>query len=353
MTAGVATRLQSAMRRALDLAAEGPAGGPNPQVGCVLLAPDGAVLAEGRHRGAGTPHAEIDALSQLPTGAARGATAVVTLEPCNHTGRTGPCAVALIEAGVARVVFAQRDPYAPASGGAERLRAAGVEVEEGLLAEEAEALNEHWTVAVRRGRPWVTAKWASSLDGRIAAADGTSRWISGPVSRADVHRRRAEHGAIIVGTGTALADDPGLTARREDGSLLSAQPVPVVVGARDVPADALVRRHPRPLLHVRDHRPDAVLAAVAEAGATAVFLEGGPTLVTAFLAAGLVDELLVYLAPTLIGGPRLAIADLGVATIADQRRLDVREVRTLGADLLVVARPVDPGVPHTDSAASA
>ncbi|HEV7622968.1 MAG TPA: bifunctional diaminohydroxyphosphoribosylaminopyrimidine deaminase/5-amino-6-(5-phosphoribosylamino)uracil reductase RibD [Amnibacterium sp.] len=348
-----ATSTETAMRRALEVAARGPAGGSNPQVGCVLLSADGAVLAEGYHRGAGTPHAEVDALRQLASGAAAGATVVVTLEPCNHDGRTGPCAVALIEAGVARVVFALRDPHAPAAGGADRLRGAGVAVEEGLLADESAALNEHWLAAIASGRPWVTAKWASSLDGRIAAADGSSRWITGAEAREDVHRRRAEHGAIVVGTGTALADDPSLTARADDGSLLPDQPVPVVVGVREVPAGAAVRSHPRPLLAVHDHDPHAVLAAISGTGATSAFLEGGPTLVSAFLAAGLVDEVLVYLAPTLLGGPRLATADLGVATISDRLRLDVREVRTLGADLLVVARPHPAGTPDPFGAATA
>ncbi len=352
MTA-VATTAEAAMRRALELAAMGPAGGPNPQVGCVLLSPDGTVIAEGYHRGAGTPHAEVDALNRLAPGDAAGATAVVTLEPCNHQGRTGPCAAALVAAGVARVVFALRDPHERASGGAERLRAAGVDVVEGVLAEESAALNEHWLAAVASGRPWVTAKWASSLDGRIAAADGTSRWITGPVAREDVHHRRATHGAIVVGTGTALADDPGLTARAADGTLLPVQPVPVVVGERDLPADAAVRRHPRPLLRIREHDPHGALAAIAAAGVTSAFLEGGPTLVSAFLAAGLVDEVLVYLAPTLLGGPRLATTDLGVATISDRLRLEVREVRTLGTDLLVVARPHPAGTPDPFGAAPA
>jgi diaminohydroxyphosphoribosylaminopyrimidine deaminase/5-amino-6-(5-phosphoribosylamino)uracil reductase len=348
----VTTDVEAAMRRALELAAQGPAGGANPQVGCVILAPDGQVLAEGHHRGAGTPHAEVDALSRLADGAAAGATAVVTLEPCNHTGRTGPCALALIEAGVARVVFAIQDPYRPAAGGSDRLRAAGVAVESGVLADEAVALNEHWITATTRGRPWVTAKWASSLDGRIAAADGSSRWITGDAAREDVHRRRAAHGAIVVGTGTALVDDPSLTARAADGALLPVQPIPVVIGRRDVPRTALVRTHPRPLLHVRDHDPRAVLAEIADTGASAVLLEGGPTLVSAFLAAGLVDEVLVYLAPTLLGGPKLATADLGVATISDQLRLDVRETRALGADLLVVARPHPAGTPDSFGARS-
>lgn len=333
---------RAGMVRALELAALGPAGGPNPRVGCVLLAPDGAVLAEGWHRGAGTPHAEADALAKVPDGAARGATAVVTLEPCNHTGRTGPCSEALIAAGVARVVFALPDPNPAAGGGGARLRAAGVRVESGVLADEAAALNETWLTALRLGRPWVTVKWASSLDGRIAAADGTSRWITGPEARADVHRRRAEHGAVLVGTGTALADDPALTARH-GARLLPWQPLPVVTGGRPVPADAAVRQHPRPLLQVPEHDPRAVLDALTGAGITSVFVEGGPTVASAFLAAGLADEVLAYLAPTLLGGARTATGDLGVATIADQRRLTVRAVERLGDDLLVVARPTTEG----------
>lgn len=335
---GTEAHLVRAMRRALELARLGPAGGLNPRVGCVLLAPDGAVLAEGWHRGAGTAHAEADALSKLPEGAAVGATAVITLEPCDHTGRTGPCSVALIEAGVARVVHAQADPNPLAAGGAERLRAAGIPVTGGVLADEAEALNERWAASLRLGRPWVTAKWASSLDGRIAAADGTSRWITGGAARADVHRRRAEHGAIVVGSGTALADDPALTARDGD-ALLPHQPVPVVVGRRDPASSAALHDHPRPLVRVRSHDPRAALEAIAAAGAGSAFLEGGPTLVSAFLAAGLVDEVLVYLAPTLLGGDRIATLDLGVPTIGAQRRLVIREVHRLGEDLLVVARP--------------
>ena len=330
-----------AMGRALELARLGPAGGANPRVGCVLLAPDGRVLAEGRHRGAGTPHAEMDALARLSPGEAAGATAVVTLEPCNHRGRTGPCSLALIEAGVALVVFAVADPNPVARGGAERLRSAGVVVESGVLADAATELIEHWAHAQRTGRPWVTAKWASSLDGRIAAADGTSRWITGPAARADVHLRRSQHGAIVIGTGTALADDPSLTARDADGGLLAAQPIPVVVGRRSLPTSAALHAHPKPVLTVRDHDPRVALEAIAETGATSAFLEGGPTLIGAYLRADLVDEVLVYLAPTLLGGGgRPATADLGVATIAQQHRLETREVSALGTDLLVVARPL-------------
>src|SRR5690606_16165638 len=162
---------------------------------------------------------------------ARGATAVVTLEPCNHTGRTGPCALALIEAGVSRVIYSLDDPGAVSGGGADRLRAAGVDVETGEQVDRAHELNADWLTAQRRGRPQFTVKWAQRLDGRAAAADGTSQWITGPEARADVHRRRAAADAIVVGTGTILTDDPALTARDGD-ALYDHQPIPVVIGSR-------------------------------------------------------------------------------------------------------------------------
>ncbi|WIM16683.1 bifunctional diaminohydroxyphosphoribosylaminopyrimidine deaminase/5-amino-6-(5-phosphoribosylamino)uracil reductase RibD [Microbacterium sp. zg-B96] len=339
-------RERDAMRRALALAVRGPRG-VNPQVGAVLLSPDGTVLAEGWHRGAGTDHAEVDALRKLAPGAARGATAVVTLEPCNHTGRTGPCAAALIAAGVARVVYAVADPGEASSGGAARLAAAGVEVEAGVLSDEGRALLDSWLTVQRLGRPHVTVKWAQSLDGRAAAADGTSQWITGPAAREDVHRRRAGADAIVVGTGTLLADDPALTARRPDGTLYEHQPMPVVLGARWIPDDARVRQHPRPVLHRDGSRlfdewgdPDgSLLAELRGLGVHRVFIEGGPTIASAFLRAGLADELLVYVAPTLIGGPRLALGELGVADITQQHRLDVASIERLGDDLLIVATP--------------
>ncbi|OCG74263.1 bifunctional diaminohydroxyphosphoribosylaminopyrimidine deaminase/5-amino-6-(5-phosphoribosylamino)uracil reductase RibD [Microbacterium sediminis] len=331
-----------AMSRALELAARGPRS-RNPQVGAVILSPGGEVLAEGWHRGAGTAHAEVDALSKLPEGGARGATAVVTLEPCNHTGLTGPCSEALLAAGVARVVYAIDDPGKTSGGGAERLRAAGVDVEAGVLADEAGAFLEPWITSFRLGRPHVTVKWAQSLDGRAAATDGTSQWITGAEARADVHRRRAEADAIVVGTGTLLADDPQLTARI-DGRLAERQPVPVVIGTSRVPADAAVHRHPaneavggQPLVYPT-HDLAAVLADLRDRGLHRVFVEGGPTLVSAFLRSGLADRLLVYVAPVLLGGPRLSLDDIGVGTIGDARRLVIDHTATLGDDVLFEAR---------------
>jgi diaminohydroxyphosphoribosylaminopyrimidine deaminase / 5-amino-6-(5-phosphoribosylamino)uracil reductase len=337
------TTEQDAMRRALSLAAKGPRG-VNPQVGAVILSPAGDVLAAGWHRGAGTVHAEVDALSQLAEGDARGATAVVTLEPCNHTGRTGPCSEALITAGVARVLYAVADPNPQSRGGADRLRRAGVDVEAGLLEPAATDLLASWLAVQRLGRPHVTVKWAQSLDGRAAAPDGTSRWITGPEARADVHRRRAEADAIVVGIGTVLADDPALTARRADGSLFEHQPLPVVLGDRPVPDGAALQRHPHRFLRRSGVDLPAVLAELRERGAQRVFVEGGPTIASAFLRADLVDEVLVYVAPTLIGSgaggaDRPALGHLGVDTIGQQHRLDTASVERLGDDLLIVATP--------------
>lgn len=325
----------AAMRRAFELAEQGPVVGGNPQVGAVLLDAAGTVVAEGWHRGAGTPHAEVDALSKVAD--AHGLTAVVTLEPCNHTGRTGPCSVALIEAGVERVVYAISDPGHASGGGAQRLRDAGVDVVDGVLVDEAEAFLHRWLTSVRRGRPWVTVKWASTLDGRAAAADGTSQWITGTAARQRVHEQRAANDAILTGTGTVLADDPSLTARGDGGELLTHQPLPVVVGERPIPADAALRRHPAGLLETGTRDLAAVLSDLNDRGIRRVFVEAGPTLVTALIAGGFADEFAVYVAPTLLGGDHLAIGDLGVPTLGGARRLRLDTVEQLGEDLLITA----------------
>lgn len=326
---------ETAMRHARDLAGNGPVTGGNPQVGCVLLDAQGVTVAEGWHRGAGTPHAEVDALSKLASAA--GLTAVVTLEPCNHTGRTGPCSEALIAAGVGRVVYSVADPSPTAGGGAERLRQAGVEVIGGVGATETTEFLHAWLTATRLGRPYVTVKWASSLDGRAAADDGTSQWITGTTSRQRVHEQRAQSDAIIVGTGTVLADDPTLTARGDGGELLPHQPLPVVIGERAIPEHAKLRE--RPFLHADSRDLEAVLAQLYARGIRRAYLEGGPTLASAFIAAGLVDEYAIYLAPRLLGGPRLALGDIGVGTIGDARNLHITGIENLGEDLLVTARP--------------
>ncbi|MEG8105523.1 riboflavin biosynthesis protein RibD [Actinomyces oris] len=325
----------AAMRRALRVAASPDAPpGPNPRVGCVILSADGDVLAEGHHRGAGTAHAEVDALANLAAAgaSAQGATAVVTLEPCNHQGRTGPCVQALLAAGVAEVIYAQDDPTEQAGGGAATLEAAGVRVRCGLCAQDAACLNRPWLLAVTRGRPMVTWKLAATLDGRIAAADGTSQWITPVAARRDAHRLRRQCDAIMVGTGTALADDPALTVRDETGEPAPAhlQPLRVVVGSRRLPPTSRVLADDHHLL-LPDHDPRAVLAVLAEREIRHVLLEGGPTLATAFLRAGLVDEVVAYTAPALLGAGPAALADFGATTITDALRLRNSRVEVLGS----------------------
>jgi diaminohydroxyphosphoribosylaminopyrimidine deaminase/5-amino-6-(5-phosphoribosylamino)uracil reductase len=320
------------MSRALELAATpGVPAGPNPRVGCVLLATDGTVLAEGYHRGAGTPHAEVDALRGA-AGRTRGATAVVTLEPCNHTGRTGPCAQALVAAGVARVVYAQSDTSPVATGGAEALRRAGVEVEGGLMAAEAQALNPVWTFAVERGRPFVTWKFASTLDGRSAASDGTSRWISSPAARRDTHLLRGEADVILAGTGTVLIDDPELTVRDADDvpRARHQQPLRAVMGLRALPPGRRVLNDVAETVVLATRDPHEALTALRERDRQHVFLEGGPTLAAAYLGAGLVDRVVGYVAPMLLGAGMPMVGDLGITTITEAMHLDLEDIATIG-----------------------
>lgn len=327
---------QAMMRRALDLAARGRESDANPRVGCVLVAPDGTVVAEGWHRGAGTLHAETDALARAGE-RATGATAYVTLEPCNHTGRTTPCAQALYAAGVAHVVYAQSDPNPRAAGGGGWLGERGVGVEAGVLGGEAEALNRTWSHLMRTGRPWVTWKLAATLDGRSAAADGTSRWITGVAAREDVHLQRSRCGAILVGTGTALIDDPQLTARRPDGALYDSQPIRVVMGERDLSPRARVLDDAAPTWHLRTRDPKQVLAALVDAEVHHLWLEGGPTVAAAFMTAGLVDEVVAYVAPVFLGRGRPAVSDLGITTMDHALRLRATDITLIGSDVRISA----------------
>lgn len=335
----LSTHEMAAMRRALELAASPDAPrSPNPRVGAVLLDPDGRVLAEGYHRGAGTAHAEVVALSAAGA-AARGATAVVTLEPCNHVGRSGSCAQALVSAGVRRVVFAQTDPNPVAAGGADTLRAAGVEVDSGTLAQEAQALNQSWTFAMRHGRPFVTWKAAATLDGRVAAADGTSRWITSAPARAEVHALRAASDAVMVGTGTVLADDPQLTVRDEMGATARVrQPLRVIVGRREIPPGSHVLNTAAPTLHLRTHDPLEVLSVLQAREICDVVLEGGPRLAAVFVRAGLVDRVVWYVAPAVLGAGPSALADAGMSGIGDALRLQVTDVAQVGTDVRIDAR---------------
>jgi diaminohydroxyphosphoribosylaminopyrimidine deaminase/5-amino-6-(5-phosphoribosylamino)uracil reductase len=324
------------MRRAIELAERGLGStSPNPIVGCVIVGVDGTVVGEGFHARAGGPHAEVVAIRDAD-GLARGATAYVTLEPCRHTGRTPPCTQALIDAGVSRVVFAVEDPDPLAGHGAADLRAAGVVVEAGLLRDDAASSNAAWLHRTRTGRPYVTWKYAATLDGRVAAADGTSRWITGEAARHDVHLLRARSDAIVVGTGTAIADDPRLDVRLP-GVVIAKPPLRVVVGNRPLPSAAKVLDDSAPTLVIADHDPASVLKLLAERDVVSVLLEGGPTLAGAFVAAGLVDRVVAYLAPTLLGAGLPALGDAGIETLAAALKLRIDAVELVGGDLRITA----------------
>lgn len=310
---------------------------PNPPVGAVILDARGEVVGVGGTEPAGGDHAEILALRRAGDLAA-GGTAVVTLEPCNHYGKTPPCVNALLDAKVGAVVYAVADPNPEAAGGAARLAEAGVAVRSGVLADEvAGGPLREWLHKQRTGLPHLTWKYASSVDGRSAAADGSSQWISSEASRLDLHRRRGACEAIVVGTGTVLADDPALTARLPDGSLAERQPLRVVVGMREIPSEAKVLNDDSRTMLIRTHDPMEVLKAVSDR--TDVLLEGGPTLAGAFLRAGAVDRILAYVAPTLLGGPVTAVDDVGVSTIARALRWQFDGIDRVGPDVVLSLVP--------------
>lgn len=335
---------ESAMRHALKLALNGPAHGLNPQVGAVILDPEGNVIADGWHMGSGTPHAEIVALEKaqekygFQNKFPEGYSAVVTLEPCNHTGKTGPCSQTLLEAGISRVIYASNDPGEDSSGGGKFLKKQGVEVIKGLLKSEADDQARHWIVATKKQRPFVTIKYASTLDGRGAAQDGTSQWISGPESRADSHRRRSEVDAILVGTGTAIIDDPELTARRPDGSYFDHQPLRVVVGERELPQNLRVLNDRAETLILPTQSLNEAMTELWERDVRHVLVEGGPNVASKFIKQGLADEFLVYLAPMLLGGDKTALKDIGIGSISEAIDLEIKELTTLGKDIFIRAR---------------
>jgi diaminohydroxyphosphoribosylaminopyrimidine deaminase/5-amino-6-(5-phosphoribosylamino)uracil reductase len=310
---------------------------PNPPVGAVILDREARVVGVGGTEPAGHAHAEVVALRRAGELTAAG-TAVVTLEPCNHHGKTPPCVDALLAAGVAQVVYALGDPDPVATGGAARLAEAGVRVVSGVQAEMvATGPLREWLHKQRTGLPHVTWKYATSIDGRSAAADGSSQWITSEAARADLHRRRAAADAIVVGTGTVFADNPALTARLPDGALAERQPLRVVVGERELSADANVLNDDSRTMVIRTHDPAEVLKALSDR--TDVLLEGGPTLAGAFLRAGAIDRIVAYVAPILLGGPITAVDDVGVPSIARALRWRFDGVQRVGPDLLLSLVP--------------
>lgn len=332
-----------AMGLALDKARKGVRGA-NPLVGAVIVDAIGQLLSTGWHRGTGSPHAEADALAKAREAGinVRGARMYVTLEPCNHTGRTGPCSVAIAKAGIAEVIYAYADTTEGAAGGATYLRSQGITVRGGVLEGEAYALNARWFAAATGKRPFVTAKIASSLDGYIAATDGTSQWITGEEARTDGHTLRARADAIMVGTGTVQADNPQLTARTGTGQLAEHQPLRVVVGESALLEGSHLARavDQGNALHYRTRDLTSVLTDLHGRGVRHLMVEGGPTLITALIRTNLVDELYWYRAPLLLGAGKPALGDLGITSLdqAGRWQLDpagqTPALDVLGADTL-------------------
>ncbi|NMO00449.1 bifunctional diaminohydroxyphosphoribosylaminopyrimidine deaminase/5-amino-6-(5-phosphoribosylamino)uracil reductase RibD [Gordonia sp. TBRC 11910] len=335
-------RLRATLTAAVDASLEAQGlSSPNPPVGAVILDADGTVAGVGHTQPVGGPHAEVMAL-RVAGERARGGTAVVTLEPCNHTGRTGPCSQALLDAGIGRVYYGVADPNPQAAGGASTLVAAGVSVHGGADLDptltdivESGPLRT-WLHRQRTGRPLVTVKMAATVDGRIAAPDGTSRWITGPRARAHAHEQRGRIDAIIVGTGTVVADDPALTARTPDGDLRPHQPTRVILGTREIGSGAKIFDDAAPTIQVRSHDPRAVLDALDDA--LWVLVEGGPSIIGAFFDTDLVDEVDLYLAPAVLGAGPAAVDMASTSTIADLRRFVFGEPQRLGDDLLITLR---------------
>ncbi len=353
------------MARALKLARRGLyTTRPNPRVGCVIVK-DGAVVGEGFHYRAGEAHAEVEAL-RAAGNAAAGATVYVTLEPCNHQGRTPPCSEALIAARVTRVVYAVADPHCTARGGAAKLAAAGIAVDCGALSVEARALNRGFFLRCERARPFVTVKIGMSLDAKIALADGQSQWITSEESRADVQRLRASAGAILTGSGTVLADDPALNVRDPRFDIAGRPPPRVVIDRRlrtppsarlfDVPGEvriftantdpalshALSKRGAtiEPLTNAGGGELSAVLTRLHELEVNEVLIEAGPTLVGSLLDAGLVDELVLYIAPVLLGPTaRAAFLWPALTTLANAPRFRTLESVAIGPDRRLTLAP--------------
>ncbi len=317
-----------AMEQALTLAvADGSVRGTNPRVGCVIVK-DGAIVGTGTHLGSGTDHAEVMALREAG-GAALGATAVVTLEPCSHTGRTGPCTQALIAAGIVEVVYAMADPTVEASGGHGELQAAGISVIGGVLNDRAQIINADWTFMKRYGRPFVIGKIAMSLDGRVDGVGEHRLQLTGRQAQQWAHELRAEVDAVAVGSGTISRDNPSLSVRDVFGA---SQPLRIALGGNEVPSEAAIRRDAELFVQVTQAQPEQALRQLCEMGVQRILIEGGPRLLSSYLSAGFVDRMHWLIAPIFIGrGPMAPSA----STLLEH--LEMPRVSLLGEDVLISA----------------
>jgi len=324
------------MQRAIALSENGCGRtAPNPIVGAVIVATDGSVIAEGFHDRQSSPdHAEVVAL-KIAGDRAKGATMYVTLEPCNHTGTTGPCTQAIIDAGIATLVYAVTDPNTEAAGGAAVLKAAGIEVIAGVGEEEAAYSNRAWLTKIIKGRPFITWKVAATLDGKVAAMDGTSKWITNEESRADVQKVRRRVDAIMVGTQTVIADNPHLVPR--DG-LEGTNPLRIICGTQELPQGAQVLDSAAPTKVIASKDLEVVAAELLATGVNHILLESGPTLASAMLHACMLDELMIYQGPSLLGAGKNFVADLGAVTLDHAMSMPRVSTETFGDDVKSVYR---------------
>jgi len=320
------------LKRANELACLGLGlTGSNPIVGAVVVNSAGKIVGEGFHKSG--PHAEVVALEQASQ-SAKGATLYVTLEPCNHHGKTGPCTEAIIKAGIAKVIYAVRDPNPLASGGAQALAAAGIEVVFNGEVSEIAQNNRVWLHKVKTNRPYFIWKIATTLDGRSAAIDGSSKWITGPESRAEVSQLRSESSAILIGTSTALADNPNLIPRDQEITNKT-NPVRIVMGLREIPSDFNLNNDAAETVFLRSHDFSELLKLCAERDFNQVFVESGSELGTALLKAGLIDELIIFQAASLLGSGLSFIGDIGATNIREKMDFLIRDVAQLGNDLKI------------------
>ena len=319
---------EAAMARAIDCARLGLGKTfPNPIVGAVITSATGEVLSEGFHQGG--DHAEVIALNavkEIPAGSI----IYISLEPCNHHGKTPPCVDAIINAGIKKVVYAVSDPNPIATGGAERLRAAGIEVESGIGEEQARLENRAWLTKIELGRPRITWKIASTMDGKVAASDGTSKWITGDFARTDVARMRSQVDGIVTSTATVNADDPLLTSKG-----LGKNPVRIVMGTSELSAQMQISNDAAETVLIKSQKFDDLLSLAEERGFNDLLIESGPTFGTALLRANLIDEIVLFQAPTLLGSGTPSIGDLGITNIAGRLDFEISDVEVIGADLKI------------------
>jgi diaminohydroxyphosphoribosylaminopyrimidine deaminase/5-amino-6-(5-phosphoribosylamino)uracil reductase len=321
-------RAEAAMARAIDCARLGLGKTfPNPIVGAVITSATGEVLSEGFHQGG--DHAEVTALNavkEIPAGAIL----YVSLEPCNHHGKTPPCVDAIIKSGLKKVVYAVSDPNPAAAGGADRLRAAGIEVETGIGEVQARLENRAWLTKIELGRPRITWKIASTMDGKVAASDGSSKWITGELARTDVANMRSQFDAIITSTATVIADDPLMTSKG-----FGKNPVRIVMGRTEINAGAQIMDGSAETIFIKSQNLKDLIALANERGFNQVLIESGPTFGTALLREDLIDEVVLFQAPTLLGSGTPSIGDLGITNIAGRLDFEISDVEVIGSDLKI------------------